>query len=241
MIRMGMNRKFVYTGKSHSVMLRGKKLYGYGDNSKSQISFEDCGYYEELYLMCDNVKSACVLDDYTVYVTYDHQVVIQGEGEFAERFGSCDLPTEVYAGAGESFFIETEYESIFVYDKRMLKNTDKVVEKQTKKVKGVKGTYKKKLDLGDGESDLGTLEDRMRIVYPHEFLYSIDPSFEYRDVTIDNYTSNVIAEGEDWIELEFTIDYSITETFVKNPVVYAKCIDPGNTIEDFYESEDWED
>lgn len=74
-------------------------LYGIGCNEEGQIgyTFSDC---DKPYLMAREVISAAAGNAYSIYVTKDGQVHLQGKGELADRFPGFSGAAEVYATSG---------------------------------------------------------------------------------------------------------------------------------------------
>ncbi|HIU01942.1 MAG TPA: hypothetical protein IAB63_01665 [Candidatus Onthocola gallistercoris] len=82
----GRSEPCVFQGEKHRLILEGGALYGIGCNDTGQISDTDQENYAHWIRMQDGVISADAGCNYSIYVTTDGQVHIQGRGIFRERF-----------------------------------------------------------------------------------------------------------------------------------------------------------
>ncbi len=81
------------------------KLYGEGNNRLRQISDEDTDYFTEKVLIAEKVISASAGKSYTVYITDNGQIHIQGQGCLKNYFPNFFSASEVYASEGSDQFI----------------------------------------------------------------------------------------------------------------------------------------
>lgn len=89
----------VYVGMEFGLILTGSgKLYGIGSNAAGQLlePGTHC-WYDAPVLMAEEVISAAAGMHYSIYVTRDGEVHLQGRGEMAERFSGFSGAAEVYA------------------------------------------------------------------------------------------------------------------------------------------------
>lgn len=98
----------VFAGRDHGLILtRQGLLYGIGSNRSGQIREQGPDRFDQPQRMAEEVISAAAGGNYSIYVTRDGKVHLQGRGELADRFPGFGDAEEVYADQGDSFWIRT--------------------------------------------------------------------------------------------------------------------------------------
>lgn len=103
----------LFAGKDHFLVLNKGKLYGIGINNCGQISGFANERYTNLHLMAENVISAAASSEYSIYVTKNGEVKLQGNGEYVDRFPGFKNAKQVYATIDNTFFIVDNYGMIY--------------------------------------------------------------------------------------------------------------------------------
>ncbi len=99
----------LFAGKDHFLVLNKGKLYGIGINNCGQISDIATERYMNPHLMAEDVISAAASSDYSIYVTKNGEVKLQGNGEYTDRFSGFFNAKQVYATVDNTFFIVDNY------------------------------------------------------------------------------------------------------------------------------------
>jgi len=107
------NGIWITAGYNHFLILKEGRLYGFGNNHSGQISDNEIEEGKP-HLMAENVISMAAGDDYSLYVTSDGEVKIQGRGIYTDRFPGFSNAKKVYADR-ERFYIIDNNDEIYAF------------------------------------------------------------------------------------------------------------------------------
>ncbi len=105
----------IFDGVNYTLALDNNKLYGFGNNQNRQISNESVSEYKKFHFIADNVISAAASRDYSVYITENGEVKIQGKGELAKHFAGFSGAAKVFATQDDQFIIITNNGEFYVF------------------------------------------------------------------------------------------------------------------------------
>ena len=101
----------VIAGARHGLILTGEgKLYGIGENDTGQIADSDRRSYTTPHLIADHVLSAAASLNYTLYISKNGQVYLQGRGVYKDRFKGFEGAVRVEASKdhGDVFYLQNK-------------------------------------------------------------------------------------------------------------------------------------